>query len=160
MHGNTRKMDRRQALRWIAAGCAWPFAAQLAGCGTIIYQERHGQKTGRFDATVIVMDGIGLLFFLIPGLVAFGVDFATGAIYLPAGQKKGALEKALSEVMVVPPSDLTEERVREVILQHTGISVDFSDPDLQRIPLESLDQLEDQYRLAVADLPRALRSPL
>jgi len=40
--------------------------AQLA-CGTILYPERRGQKSGRIDPAVAIMDGIGLLLFLIPG---------------------------------------------------------------------------------------------
>src|SRR5690606_29936038 len=32
---------------------------------------------------VAILNGIGLLFYVIPGLIAFAVDFATGAIYFP-----------------------------------------------------------------------------
>ncbi len=56
---------------------------QLSACGTIFYPERRGQLTGEIDPGVAILNGIGLLFYLVPGLVAFGVDFATGAIYLP-----------------------------------------------------------------------------
>jgi hypothetical protein len=35
---------------------------QLAGCGTLMYPERRGQKGTRIDAGVAVLDGIGLLF--------------------------------------------------------------------------------------------------
>lgn len=59
---------------------------ELAGCGTIIYPERRGQAGGKIDPAVVIMDGIGLLFWVIPGLVAFAVDFATGAIYSPSGR--------------------------------------------------------------------------
>src|SRR5262249_47382389 len=57
---------------------------QLAGCGTILYPERRGQVGGRLDVGVVVLDAIGLLFFLIPGIIAFAVDFSNGTIYLPA----------------------------------------------------------------------------
>lgn len=56
---------------------------QLTACGTIFYPERRGQITGEIDAGVAVLNAIGLLFYVIPGVIAFGVDFATGAIYLP-----------------------------------------------------------------------------
>jgi hypothetical protein len=62
------------------------------GCGTILYPERRGQRSGRIDPAVAVMDGIGCLLFLIPGLVAFAVDFGTGAIYLPGG-RRGEVER-------------------------------------------------------------------
>jgi hypothetical protein len=33
---------------------------------------------------MVALDGVGLLFFFVPGIIAFAVDFMTGAIYLPA----------------------------------------------------------------------------
>jgi hypothetical protein len=64
---------------------------QLA-CGTLLYPERRGQKSGRIDPAVAIMDGLGCLLFVIPGLIAFAVDFATGAIYLPGG-RRGEVEQ-------------------------------------------------------------------
>ena len=43
---------------------------ELAGCGTILYPERKGQKGGRIDPGIAVLDGLGLLFFIIPGVIA------------------------------------------------------------------------------------------
>jgi len=56
-----------------------------AGCGYLIYPERQGLRGDRVDGTVVVLDAIGLLFFVLPGVVAFAVDFSTGCIYLPEG---------------------------------------------------------------------------
>ena len=56
---------------------------QLAGCGTIMYPERKGQKGGRIDLGVAILDGIGLLVYLIPGIIAYALDFNNGTIYLP-----------------------------------------------------------------------------
>ncbi len=56
---------------------------QLAGCGTLMYPERKGQRGGRIDVGVVVLDGIGLLFFIVPGIIAYVVDFFNGTIYLP-----------------------------------------------------------------------------
>ncbi len=62
----------------------------LAGCATIFFPERQqADHSGKLDPNILVLNGVGLLFFVIPGLVAFGVDFATGAIYLPEGVEKG-----------------------------------------------------------------------
>lgn len=52
-------------------------------CGTLLYPERHGQDRGDLDPTVLILDGLGLLLWVVPGLIAFIVDFATGAIYKP-----------------------------------------------------------------------------
>ena len=67
-------------------------ALNLLGCGYFLYPERVGQTDGRIDPTVVILDAAGLLFGVLPGVVAFAVDLSTGAIYLPAGGKS-ALEK-------------------------------------------------------------------
>ena len=48
---------------------------QLTGCGTLLYPERRGQKAGHVDVGVALLDGIGLFFFIIPGIIAYAVDF-------------------------------------------------------------------------------------
>ncbi|MFA5678121.1 MAG: polyribonucleotide nucleotidyltransferase [Pseudomonas sp.] len=58
-------------------------ATQLTACGTVFYPERRGQISGEIDPGVAILNGIGLLFYVIPGLIAFAVDFTTGAIYFP-----------------------------------------------------------------------------
>jgi hypothetical protein len=62
----------------------------LTSCAALLFPERqHAEHSGRLDPNILVLNGVGLLFFVIPGLVAFGVDFATGGIYLPEGVTKG-----------------------------------------------------------------------
>jgi len=120
-------------------------AAQLA-CGTILYPERRGQKSGRIDPAVAIMDGLGLLLFLIPGIAAFAVDFATGAIYLPGGRRGevelirfegdeladaiGAVERArgidlsphLGELRVFQLDDAAEARARIAALGGSALA--------------------------------------
>jgi len=57
----------------------------LNSCGTLIYPERRGRTGGRIDPQVVIMDGLLCLLFILPGVVAFGVDFATGAIDTSGG---------------------------------------------------------------------------
>ncbi len=59
--------------------------ANLAGCGTILHPERKGQVSGKLDPSIVLLDAVGLLFFFVPGVVAFAVDFTNGTIYLPGG---------------------------------------------------------------------------
>ena len=66
-----------------------PLLLPLSGCGTLIFPERQGQASGKLDPNILILDGFGLLFFIVPGLVAFVVDFATGAVYLPPGVERG-----------------------------------------------------------------------
>ena len=49
---------------------------QLSACGTLFFPDRRGQIEGRVDPVVVALDAIGILFYVIPGLIAFGVDFA------------------------------------------------------------------------------------
>ena len=61
-----------------------------AGCWTLMFSQRqHQPHSNRLDANVLILDGLGLLFFVVPGLVAFGIDFYTEAIYLPHEVEKG-----------------------------------------------------------------------
>ena len=78
----------RRALRsTLKGGLVALLLLQLTACGTILYPERRGTADGRLDAGVVVLDAVGLLFFLVPGVIAFAVDFSTGAIYLPHGRR-------------------------------------------------------------------------
>lgn len=59
----------------------------LTGCGTLLHPERKGQISGRIDPAIAALNGVGLLFFFVPGVIAFAVDFSNGTIYLPAGRR-------------------------------------------------------------------------
>ncbi len=81
-------MQRRQFVSYvlgrgfvIATGAT---ACSATGCGTFIHSERCGQPhSDQIDWKIAALDGLGLLLFFVPGVVAFVVDFCTGAIYLP-----------------------------------------------------------------------------
>lgn len=75
----------RLATRVSCAVLSAALLSQLSACGTLFYPERRGQIDGRIDPAIVAFDAIGLLFYIIPGLIAFGVDFASGAIYYPPG---------------------------------------------------------------------------
>lgn len=69
--------------RIILIGCLFNTSA----CGFFLYPERVGQNSGKIDPAVVILDAAGLLFGILPGVVAFAVDLSTGAIYLPPGEK-------------------------------------------------------------------------
>lgn len=103
---------------------------ELSGCGTVIYPERRGQAAGRIDPTVVIMDGIGLLFWVIPGLVAFAVDFATGAIYSPSGRYSvapEALKPAINDA-----GEIDTVQLQEIIKQQTGQNLPFNHPNIKQ----------------------------
>ena len=95
---------------------------QLAGCGTLMYPERKGQRSGRIDAGIAVLDGVGLLFFLIPGVIAYAVDFSNGTIYLP-----GALHASLGttgfKVVKFDPRHKTQADIAGIIKRETGCDI-------------------------------------
>ncbi len=57
------------------------FGLQLGACGTLLYPERRGHVSNRIDVGVAVMDGFWCLVFIIPGVIAYIVDFGNGSIY-------------------------------------------------------------------------------
>jgi hypothetical protein len=128
--------DRRRLLR--NAGVA-ALAVPLSACGTLLYPERKGQRGGRIDPAVAILNGIGLILFLVPGLVAFAVDFHYGTIYLPGTQNADAggdetiavldLEAALGN------GALTDEAMDALWLQRFGEARPFRNAELRRQPL-------------------------
>ena len=115
------------------------------GCGTLLHPERRGQPPGRIDPAIALLDGVGLLLFFVPGVIAFAVDFATGAIYLPPdyyGQAEtGSFDPEKCEVIHVPPSELTHEKLEAVIAERTGHSVKL-DPGSYKV--RRLDEKESE----------------
>ncbi len=138
---------------------------QMAACGTLLYPERRGQKTGQIDVGVAVLDGIGLLFFILPGVVAFAVDFATGAIFLPSGTKQSPLFSPPKRaehlpVIYVDVKDLNPEKIEAVIAKHTGHKISLNHPGLvvkafknEAVLLEAYEEWTSLKRSAVEDGP-------
>ncbi|WP_373185118.1 polyribonucleotide nucleotidyltransferase [Halopseudomonas sp.] len=118
-------------------------ASQLAACGTVFYPERRGQISGQIDPGVAILNGIGLLFYLVPGVIAFAVDFATGAIYLPDARYSIAPEKL--HKTVGPDGQVDAARLKTLIHQETGVE----------LPLEQAQQLNrpGAEQLAALGLP-------
>jgi hypothetical protein len=111
------------------------------GCGTILYPERRGQPTPtvdrleQVDPLVVVLDGILLFAFIVPGVVAFGVDFATGAIYLPPAEtnflkSKRATNRDGLHIVRIDPDKINMDTIKRVVQEHTGCCIDFDSPNL------------------------------
>ena len=66
-----------------------PLLFSLSGCGTLLFSERRGQEDGKIDPNVAIMDASLLIFYVLPGVVAFIVDYTTGALYLPPDVERG-----------------------------------------------------------------------
>lgn len=118
--------------RLISALLAGSLLVQLSGCGTLLYPERRGQISGQIDPLVAVLNGVGILFFVVPGLIAFAIDFTTGAIYLPGGRYSVAPER-LQEALDAD-GRLDQARLREVLKQTLGEDLPLDHPHLRVQP--------------------------
>lgn len=128
---------------------------QLASCGTIIYPERKGQGKGKVDPTVAILDSVGVLLFIIPGLIAFAVDFHTGAIYMPHGHsaESGALEgtDALLEGIRLKPDERNLNGVERRVSEAIGQAVRLRASNVQTYQFASADSaLEELARTSCA----------
>jgi hypothetical protein len=125
----------------------WLLTAAMAGmmfnvtsCGTVLHPERKGQKSGRIDAGIAVLDGIGLLFYIIPGVIAFAVDFSNGTIYLPpdgASLQNVPNDLANMEAISVDKQALTKAHIELLVREHTGTSIDLSSPNVKVTRMDS-----------------------
>lgn len=151
----TRPLVRRLTALALAASCLFD-----SSCGTILHPERIGQPPGRLDPGVVALDGVGLLVFLIPGAIAFAVDFYTGAIYLPPQYSvdKSAPQSPDAPLIAVhaDPRTLTPERIAQIVFEQTGREVQLTPGRYSVAPLESIDELsETADQLARRDSPQA-----
>lgn len=131
-----------------------------SGCGTILYPERRGQPAGRLDWGIVALNGIGLILFFVPGVIAFAVDFATGAIYLPSdgygdvGEPSPVLRR-----IDLPRNQLTRTGIARAVSSATGRTVSLAPDSFQ---FRSLDALESfwEVREELAAVDRAPARPL
>lgn len=100
---------------------------QLAACGTLFYPERRGQIDGKLDPVVFALDAVGLLLYIVPGLIALGIDFATGAIYLPGGEKYSVAPEALRDA-VDNQGQVNRQRLRAIIREDSGRDLPLDHP--------------------------------
>ena len=102
---------------------------QLTACGTLFFPDRRGQIEGRIDPVVAGLNAIGILFYVIPGLIAFGIDFASGAIYLPGGLTSQVDPQDLQNV-VDADGKIDTAKLKALIEMQTGHSLPLDDPRL------------------------------
>jgi len=120
------------------------------GCGTILHPERKGQPAGRIDPAIAILDGLGLLLFIIPGVIAFAVDFSNGTIYLPPDEANAsgdatagpaqATDPATRRVVRVDPDTLDRDKLAAIIKEHTGHDVTLTEADMQVLRQRDADR--------------------
>ncbi|WP_416140370.1 hypothetical protein ACM26W_08360 [Halomonas sp. HK25] len=130
----------------------------LVGCGTVFHPERKGQVSGRIDPVVAIANGVGLLFFIVPGVIAYAVDFSNGTIYLPSGHTSAGVDAIKLE------EDMDVASLERLLSDKSGKPVSLDSELLRVEEVESLDEAlalvrmagtDDEARLAVAVDERA-----
>lgn len=122
-------MIRKALTRMIAVSLSAVMVLQLSACGTVFYPERKGTKSGEIDPVVAVADAIGLLFFFVPGVVAFAVDFSNGTIY-KSGKRHSSLTPA--ELKSVSPNGKLDKKALSVLMsKKLGLAVNLDSSSLQ-----------------------------
>lgn len=115
--------------RLIGGAVAAALMTQLTACGTLFWPDRRGQIEGRIDPVVAALDAIGILFYVIPGLIAFGVDFATGAIYLNDG-KTAQISPEKLQPAVGRDGKVDNLKLQAILETELGRSLPLDDPRL------------------------------
>jgi hypothetical protein len=116
--------------RIVSGVLAAALLGQMSGCGTLFYPERRGQIKGQIDPAIAVLDGIGILFFVIPGLIAFAVDFTTGAIYLPEGRRHAMVDPQRLREALDADGRVDHARLRAILHAELGRDLPLDDPRL------------------------------
>lgn len=117
---------------------------QMTGCGYLMYPERRGQKGGRIDVGVAILDGIGLVFFLIPGIIAYAVDFSSGTIYVP-GTNHAELDGNDLKTVHFDPKHYTKQGLEMLILANTGVSVKMDKAGTEAYKMASLTDMKQHF---------------
>jgi hypothetical protein len=121
------------------------FLQSTTGCGLLLHPERQGSRGGNLDPVIVLLDGLGLFFFLVPGVVAFAVDVSTGCIYAggSGGSSKrrhlthndatvapGAEELAsMKKITLAGPA--TKANIEAALERELGQKVDITAPNVQ-----------------------------
>jgi hypothetical protein len=135
-------MSRRLFLRRLAdAGLASSFAAWSSSCGSLLYPERVGQsRRGPIDPGVAILDGLGLLLFLVPGIIAFAVDFSTGALFLPEFAPSYPPPSPPGPTYIAPPVSQTDEKRKNKLVELAGDPRRMSRKEIERRVSEAIGQ--------------------
>lgn len=145
----TRRLIVRSTLNGLGMAALVP----TAGCGTLFYPHRRGRTGGRVDPGLILLNGIGLFFFIIPGVIAFAVDFATGAIYLAPGETGilGSNDEVRERKIALP---VREDRLKALLQQETGRAIDLAACQCTEAEDLSREQIETVLRSFGTTTPR------
>ena len=126
----------KRLIKWFSLPLCMVLILQFVACGTILYPERKGQMNGRIDPSVALLDAVGLLFFLIPGIIAFAVDFSNGTIYLPGGGRSQLSAEELSSLSDKDTGKIKLASVNQMIREKTKSAVVMTETNTAIFPAQ------------------------
>ncbi|BFM48797.1 hypothetical protein [Marinomonas sp. THO17] len=145
-------LNKGRDSRFIKAIVGLLLVSQLTACGTLLYPDRRGLSHGPIDAGVVALNAIGLLLFFVPGVVAFGVDFVTGTIYLPGGATASLNADELQQLKQQDSVDIRQ--VRTLLAQRNDIQLPqaFYSNALDAVPMSSQQSLHMAMTMPIEQL--------
>jgi len=148
-------MTLKKILKKLSVFVAVILLINTASCGFILYPERRGQTGGRIDPGVAILDAILFLPGLFPGVIAFAVDFVTGAIYLPGGNADLDSEDVMrmdSSISGDPALSLPDITAFERILsEKTGRPVHLKASDFRVLRINDPDYIKRHFTQIATD---------
>lgn len=100
-------------------------------CGYVLHSERRNKPhSGNVDFAIVGLDAIGLLFFIVPGVIAFAVDISSNTIYLPKGEKNFSGINSSDTKAVKFSGKATNEKIEKLVKENTGKDVKIDDHTL------------------------------
>jgi hypothetical protein len=124
-----RRFLMRAPFRLIGGVLIATLLTQVTACGSIFYPDRRGQIDGKIDPVIVALDAVGLLFYIIPGLIAFAVDFATGAIYFEPGKTAQVAPEKLKDA-IGADGKVDNHKLQTILETELGRSFPLDDPRL------------------------------
>jgi hypothetical protein len=137
--------EKTKCLKIVSLAVALVVIVQLTGCGYFLYPERRGQKPfGRVDPAIAVLDALGLLLFVLPGVIAFAVDITNGTLYFPGGHRHSSASTQPEQIMRVrvDPAKLSNERMEEILKNYAGVSIRLDQKKMEIYQLDGSENVE------------------
>ncbi|MGE8099304.1 polyribonucleotide nucleotidyltransferase [Pseudomonas fluorescens] len=119
----------RTPFRLIGGVLVATLLTQVTACGSIFYPDRRGQIDGKIDPAIAALDAVGLLFYIIPGLIAFAIDFTTGAIYFEPGKTAQVAPEKLRQA-IDADGKVDNHKLQAILESELGRSFPLDDPRL------------------------------
>lgn len=141
---------QRTVNQWLKGAVIGAAVVAISGCGTLFHPERKGQLGGDIDPAVALANGVGLLFFIVPGVIAYAVDFSNGTIYLPSRTSSDIEMQSLGDDMDIASLEkvLSEQAGQPVTLKNELVKVEQVDSLEEALAMVRMSGVMDDDRLS------------